>query len=240
MADLINNTSEELTFSPAGSTAEPQTPVSKKPQEHSGLEDKRKLTDEEEDDDDATSSAFLEPSTLPWSADRNSRALTEQDDGISSEKGGSELDERDTGISRGSQDLSEEQSQEESDVKSKTKWRESMPEGERWRDDEIKVKQGDKEDGSLADDEDEEEEDEGGLTWVSEKSSPGFTPQVTILNHSTKEVPEVSRPLGEKEVEPEMEHDSVVEFYPEWTTNDDKYCEYPDQPRLCYTQPTIY
>ncbi|XP_006788018.1 uncharacterized protein tmem79a [Neolamprologus brichardi] len=231
MADLINNTSEELAFSPAGSSAEPQTPVSKKPQEHSGLEDKRKLTDEEEEeeeDDDATSSAFLEPSTLPWSADRNSRALTEQDDGISSEKGGSELDERDTGISRGSQDLSEEQSQEESDVKSKTKWRESMPEGERWRDDEIKVKQGDKEDGSLADDEDEEEEDEGGLTWVSEKSSPGFTPQVTILNHSTKEVPEVSRPLGEKEVEPEMEHKSVVELYPEWTTNDDKYylCEH--------------
>ncbi|XP_065326141.1 uncharacterized protein tmem79a [Pelmatolapia mariae] len=234
MADLINNTSEELAFSPAGSTAEPQTAVSKKPQEHNGLEDKRKLTDEEEeeeeDDDDVTSSAFLEPSTLPWSADKNSRAFTDQDDGISSEKGGSELEERDTGISRGSQDLSEEQSQEESNVKSKTKWRESMPEGERWRDDEIKVKQGDKEDGSLADDEDEEdeEEDEGGLTWVSEKSSPGFTPQVTILNHSTKEVPEVSRPLGEKEVEPEMEHDSVVEVYPEWTTNDGKYylCEH--------------
>lgn len=243
MADLINNTSEELEFSPAGSTAEPQTAVSKKPQEHNGLEDKRKLTDEEEEeeDDDVTSSAFLEPSTLPWSADKNSRALTDQDDGISSEKGGSELEERDTGISRGSQDLSEEQSQEESDVKSKTKWRESMPEGERWRDDEIKVKQGDKEDGSLADDEDEEDEgeDEGGLTWVSEKSSPGFTPQVMILNHSTKEVPEVSRPLGEKEVEPEMEHDSVVEFYPEWATNDGKYCEYPDQPRLCYTQPTF-
>lgn len=247
MADLINNTSEELSFSPTGSSAEPQIAVSKKPKEHNSLEDKRKFTDEEEEeeeeegeDDDVTSSAFLEPSTLPWSADKNRRALTDQDDGISSEKGGSELEERDTGISRGSQDLSEEQSQEEGDVKSKTKWRESMPEGERWRDDEIKVKQGDKEDGSLADDEDEEdeEEDEGGLTWVSEKSSPGFTPQVTILNHSTKEVPEESRQLREKEVEPEMEHDSVVEVYQEWTTNDDKYCEYPNQPRLRSATPS--
>ncbi|KAK1880818.1 Transmembrane protein 79 [Dissostichus eleginoides] len=66
-----------------------------------------------------------QPSTLPWPGDKD-RPQTDNDDGVWSE-------ERDTGISGGSQDLSEEHR----DMKSK--WRESMPEGEKWRDDELEV-----------------------------------------------------------------------------------------------------
>lgn len=226
MADT--NTSEEVSFPPAGSVAEPQTAGSKKLQESSSLEVKRELTEKTEEEEEEEGKvtvkclALLEPSTLLWSADIKSKLLTDRDDGIWSEKVGSEPEERDTGISRGSQDLSEEQSQDESDVKSKTKWRESMPEGERWRDDEIEVQRSDEGEGSLADDEEEEDEEE----VSTEKSSPGFTPQVTILNHSSKE--EESRPLREKEVEPQMEPNSVVEFYQDWTDKDDKYylCEH--------------
>ncbi|KAE8281921.1 hypothetical protein D5F01_LYC19310 [Larimichthys crocea] len=156
---------------------------------------RRKKKEEEE----MTKSAHLEPSTLPWS-DKDKRPLTDSDNGVWSGKIVSEPEERDTGISGGSQDLSEEQSQAESDRKSKAKWRESMPEGERWRDDEIEVQRHDKGDGSLADDEEEEEEEEEGEShWISEKAALGFTPQVTIVRPSSKELPEESRLFIERD-----------------------------------------
>lgn len=182
----------------------------------------------EEEEEEVTSSAHLEPSTLPWPGDKDKRPQTDNDDGVWSEKGVSEPEERDTGISRGSQDLSEEQSQAESDIKSK--WRESMPEGEKWRDDEIEVQRDNKGDGSLADDE--EEDEEGESNWISEKAALSFTPKVTIVRPSSKEFSEESRLFIEKDIEnePQTEPDSAAQFYPEWTEQDDKYylCE-----RLC-------
>lgn len=234
---------EEVALSPAGPTAGPQIAGSKKPQESDSVEERGEITDEEEEDlkeeeeeedreeEDVTSFAHLEPSTLPWPGDKDKRPQTDIDEEVWSEKGVSEPEERDTGISGGSQDLSEEQSQAESDRKGKAAWRESMPEGERWRDDEIEVQRDDRGEGSLADDEDEEEEEgeeEEASNWISEKAALGFTPQVTIVRPSSKELPEESRLFIERDdkKEPQMEPDSPGQFYPEWTDQDDKYCEY--------------
>ncbi|XP_041664341.1 transmembrane protein 79 [Cheilinus undulatus] len=229
---------EEVTFL----AVDPQTLVGKKPQENDSNGEKREIIDEEGEDlkhdeheeEDMTSSALLEPSTLPWPGDRDERPQmdNDEDDGeTGSEKRVSEPDERDTGISGGSQDLSEEQSQAESDRKSKSKWRESMPEGERWRDDEIEVRRDDKGDGSLADDEhEEEEEEEDDMNWMPEKSALGFTPHVTIVRPSSKELPEESQLFIERDNgnEPQMETEPVMQFQPEWTEEDDKYylCEH--------------
>ncbi|KAM4539587.1 uncharacterized protein tmem79a isoform 1-T2 [Odontesthes bonariensis] len=199
---------------PAGAVAEPQIKGSKKPQGRNSVEERMEITDEEEEE--MASSAHLEPSTLPWPGDQGKRHLLDQKD--------------DTGISVGSQDLSEDQSQTESGMKSKAKWRESMPEGERWRDDEIEVQRSDKGDGSLADDEreDDDEEERDGES-VSEK--PAFTPQVTIVNPFGEDLAEETRYLTEKEkgVEEHLQMDAVsaVQFYPEWEDEDDKYyiCE---------------
>uniref|UniRef100_A0A3Q1FSL9 Transmembrane protein 79a n=1 Tax=Acanthochromis polyacanthus TaxID=80966 RepID=A0A3Q1FSL9_9TELE len=216
---LITDKVEEV--APPGPTAEPQ--VGKIAEERG-----EELKEEEEE---VATSAHLEPSTLPWPGDKNNTPLLDQDDGVWSDKAASEPEERDTGISGGSQDLSEEQSQPESDKKNKTKWRESMPEGERWRDDEIEVQRGDKGDGSLADDEEEEEEEEEDESkWVSEKASLGITPHVTIVCPSRNEAPAESRHVIEKEeeMEPQMEPESAVQYYPEWTEQDDKFylCEH--------------
>ncbi|XP_033492913.1 uncharacterized protein tmem79a [Epinephelus lanceolatus] len=237
---LVTDLPEEVTLSPT----EPQTGGSKKPEESNSIdkgsevtdeeegEDSREEEEEEEEEEEVTSSAHLEPSTLPWPGDKDKRPQTDNDGGVWSDKGVSEPEERDTGISGGSQDLSEERSQAESNRKSK--WRESMPEGEKWRDDEMEVQRDDKGDGSLADDEEEEEEDddEGETNWISEKAALGFTPHVMIVRPSSKEFPEESKLYIDKDIEkePQMEPDSAAQFYPEWTEQDDKYylCE-----RLC-------
>ncbi|KAM6975049.1 uncharacterized protein LKV04_016514 [Tautogolabrus adspersus] len=216
--------------------ADLQIAGSKKLQENGIIGEKREIDEEEDDlkheedeeEEEMTSSAHLEPSTLPWPGDKDKRP--QMDDGESrSEKRVSEPEERDTGISGGSQDLSEEHSQSESDRKSKSKWRESMPEGDRWRDDEIGVQRDDK--GSMADDEHEEEEEEDDYTnWMPEKAALGFTPHVTIVRPSSKELPEESRLLIERDEknEPQMDTESTVQFQQEWTEQDDKYylCEH--------------
>ncbi|GAA6227314.1 transmembrane protein 79-like [Lates japonicus] len=250
---LISELIEDVALSPDGPTAEPQIAGNKKPQESDSVEERNKITDdeeeeeeeealkeeqdqeeeeEEEEEEEVTSSALLEPSTLPWPGDKDKRPQLDNDDGVWSEKGVSEPEERDTGISRGSQDLSEEQSQSESERKSKAKWRESMPEGERWRDDEIEVQRDDKGGGSQADDEeeDDDEEEEDGSNWMSDKAALSFTPQVTIVHPSSKELPEESRLFIEKddEREPQVEPVSAMQYYPEWMEQDDKYymCEH--------------
>nr|XP_046274543.1 transmembrane protein 79 [Scatophagus argus]XP_046274544.1 transmembrane protein 79 [Scatophagus argus] len=230
--------SEEVELSPVGTTAEPQI-ATKKPQDSNSIEEGREITDEEEKEDskeekeeeeeeeEMTSSALLEPSTLPWPGDKDRVPRVDNDDGVRSEDRVSEPEQKDTGISGGSQDLSEEQSQTESDGKSKAKWRESMPEGERWRDDELEVQHYDKEDGSLADDEDEEEEEEEESKSISEKAA--LTPQVKIVHPSRKEVPEESKLFVEKddETEPQMELHPAMQVHPQRTEPDDKYylCE---------------
>lgn len=208
---------EEVSLLPAGQTAQPQTVETKKPRDSSSEEEGSADEEEEEEEEDVRSSAHLEPCTLPWPGDKDKKLLLEDEDASGSE-------ERDTGISRGSQDLSEERSQAEGDARSKSKWRESMPEVEKWRDD-VQVERKDKGDGSLADDEDEDKE------WISEKHSLGFTPHVEILCPSSKEPVEGSRYLREEVQQQEvpMEHNSA-QFHPEWDDEDEKYiCEFPPQ-----------
>uniref|UniRef100_A0A8C4ZPV1 Transmembrane protein 79 n=1 Tax=Gadus morhua TaxID=8049 RepID=A0A8C4ZPV1_GADMO len=72
--------------------------------------------------------------------------------------------------------------QAEGNLKRRSKWRESMPEGERWRAYESEGQHGDKGSGSLADGE-EEEEDDGSVNWMPEKAALVFTPRVNILNN---------------------------------------------------------
>ncbi|KAM9384317.1 uncharacterized protein tmem79a isoform 1-T2 [Pholidichthys leucotaenia] len=237
MADLITDKSE-MPFSAPGPVAEALIAESKMLEDSNSEEEQKVITGEEEEEE-VSSSAHLEPSTLPYPGDKKKSTTTNQNDGDWSEKGGSEPEERDTGISAGSQDLSEDrQSQLESDIKRKEKWRESMPEGERRRDDEIEVHRDDKGEGSLADDEEEEEEEEEESTWISEKSAMGFTPHVMIVCPSGKEVPEERKSFTEKEVErePEMKPRPSVEFYQDWKDQDDKcyICEHvcSDKTRL--------
>ncbi|XP_034747714.1 transmembrane protein 79-like [Etheostoma cragini] len=230
LGGLITDLIEDVALSPA----EPQIAGSKKPEEIKSIKETRGVTDEqeeeeeEEDEDDTkeeeelTSSAHLEPSTLPWPGDKDQRPEMQNEDGVWSEKGGS-------------QDLSEEQSQAESDTKSK--WRESMPEGERWRDDEMEVQRDDRGDGSLADDEEEEEEEEekengGESNWIPEKAFLSFSPHVTIVRPSSKELREESQVFIEKE--PQTEPDLAPRDYQERTTQDDKYylCENPCSEKL--------
>lgn len=236
---LVSELIKDVELSPAGLTAEPQIAGRKMSQESNSAEEMNKMTDEEEDDElkeeedheedeeeeeeeEVTRSALLEPSTLPWSGDK--KLQTDNAHGVWSEKGASEPEERDAEISGGNQVVSEEQRQAESDRKSKAKWRESMPEGERWRDDEIEVQQDHKKDKSVAD---EEGEQKGEMNWISEKATLGFIPQVTIVHPSSKELPEESRHFIEKDIdrESQMEPDSAAQIYSEWTEQDDKYCE---------------
>lgn len=227
---LVVDLNDVAAFPADGSNAKPKTAEGQKPQDdHSSAEEMNGRTDEdeEEEEEEMTRSAHLEPATLPWPGDKDKKLLLNQEDSVSGPE------ERDTGISQGgSQDLSEERSQGEDDLRRKAKWRESMPEGERWRDDEIELQRSDKGDGgSLADDEDDDEEEEEDKEWMSEKPSMGFTPHVTIVCPTTKELPEESRHLGEQEEDAErelqMEHDPAAQFYPGWEDQDDTYCECP-------------
>ncbi|XP_061598322.1 transmembrane protein 79-like [Cololabis saira] len=216
---VVDSGEEAALLSTAGPNTEPQVPGGKKTQDGNDVAAKEEVTDEEEEHK-MISSAHLEPSTLPWPGDQDKIIPLDLDKGVSG------VGEMETGISRGSQDLSEE----ESDLRNKTKWRESMPEGERWRDDEVELQRGDKGDGSLADDEEEEEEDDDNGEWISEKSALDFTPHVKIVCPSAKEFPEEDGNYREKEVETElqMEPNAALQFYPEWEEQDDKYylCEH--------------
>lgn len=203
---LVVDLNDVVVFPHDDSNGKPKiTEGEKQEDSDTSAEELKESTDEEEEEEEEemARSAHFEPSTLPWPGDKHRRLLLEQDDDVLGPE------EKDSGLS---QDLSEEQSQVDGDVRSKAKWRESMPEGERWRND--------KGDGSLADDED--EEDEG---WMSEKPSTGFTPHVTIVCPTTKELPEEERHFREEEEELNMEHDLAAQFYPEWEDQDDKYCE---------------
>ncbi|KAM4724732.1 uncharacterized protein FYW61_013043 [Anableps anableps] len=221
---LVMDLNDAAAFPPDGSNAKLKMAEGKKPQDSdTSAEERKESADEEEEEqeeeeEEMTRSAHLEPTTLPWPGDRDNKLLLEQEADVLGPE------EKDAGLS---QDLSEERSQVEGEVRSKDRWRESMPEGERWRDDEVELQRNDKGDGSLADDEDdEEEEEEEDKEWMSEKPSMGFTPHVTIVCPTTKELPEENQFFREEVVERElpMEHDPAAQFYPEWE-EDDKYYE---------------
>ncbi|CAG5885856.1 unnamed protein product [Menidia menidia] len=217
---------KEVAILPSGAIAEPQIQGSRKPRDGKSVDGRGDTTDEEEEEEEEmASSAHLEPSTLPWPGDLGKRHLLEQGGDISGPE------ENDTGISGGSQDLSEDQAQMESQANSKARWRESMPEGERWRDDEMEARRSDKGDGSLADDEqdddDEEEEEEEDGELVPEKHALGFTPLVTIMNPAGRDPREERKLLPEEAAEREPQAEAEVQFYPEMDMQDDSYnmCE---------------
>ncbi|KAM8841668.1 transmembrane protein 79 isoform 1-T2 [Spinachia spinachia] len=205
MSDQGGLVTEDMALPPA----EAQIAGSKTPEGSNSIEERWKVTDEkkevlhsdeeDEEGEEMTPSAHLEPNTLPWPEDKDNRPP------------GPEFAE----------DLSKEHSQPEDDGRSR--WRESMPEGERWRDDDIQMQRDINGDGSLADDEEEDEEGGKKSNWISEKAALSFNPQVTIVRPSSKELPEESTLLIEKE------HNSAVQFHPEWTEQDDKLylCDFP-------------
>lgn len=221
---LVVDLNDVAVFPADDCNPKPRTAEGQKPQDDYTSAEERNGSADEEEEEEMTRSAHLEPATLPWPGDKDKKLLLDQGDGVSG------TEERDTGISQGgSQDLSEERSQAEDDVRSKAKWRESMPEGERWRDEEINLQRGDKGDGgSLADDEDEEEDEEEDKEWMSEKPSLGFTPHVTIVCPTAKELPEESSRLREEEdaeQDLQMERDPAAQFYPEWEDQEDYACD---------------
>lgn len=230
---------EEVKTAPVG---EPQPEGKGKVEDIKQIDGTGNISDDDNckgQDEETGVSAALEPCTLPWPGDR--KPQTEQeDDGIWSEKCTSEPEDGDTGISRGSQDISEKQSQgEEGVIGNKSKWRESMPEGERWHSDDIKGRG-----GSLADDEDDGDDEDTEVQWKADKGVPGFTPQVTIVRMSSKELQEEQeRPLfeetdGYREPYPE---EGSVQMYHEWPQKDDKIylCESGCGERLKLTLSTV-
>ncbi|KAM4549826.1 uncharacterized protein V3H82_019040 [Fundulus diaphanus] len=185
---------------PDDSEAESKTAEGERPKDSGSVEEERRERTE-----------MSEATTLPWPGDKNMKLLLDQEE---EEASGSE--ERDTGISQGgSQDLSEEQSQAEGVVRSTAKRRR----------DEIKLKRNDKGYDSLTDDEEEERDKE----WKSEKPSIGFTPNVTIVRPTTKELPEENLYLREEVAERQvwLEPDADSQ-YGEREDQDDKYyvCEH--------------
>lgn len=153
------------------------------PRQEKEGQDQEDLYEAPEEDEEVSVSAHLEPATLPWPGNKAKLLQSEETDQREDENdGGSRVDQEE---------------------KKKSKWRESMPEGEQWRDDVIEAERG--EDGSLADDEeeDEEEEEEDASYWVSEKATLGITPEVTIVHRKSEAPPEESRLFIEKEMEVE-------------------------------------
>lgn len=210
-------TSELASFLPAGQAAESKPNATEMQAIHS-TEASRGSLEEEEEEEEAVSSARLEPSTLPWSGDKPKASNNNQ--GSSGKSGSQHEDEE---MYRGSPDLP--YPHKESSTNSKARWRESMPEGDRWRDDVIEVQQDDKRDSSLVDDEAEQEEDES--MWISEKAPLGVTAHVKIVHPSYKEQPEESRVFFQKDEEEELQlkPDSAAQFYPDWTEDENQHSE---------------
>uniref|UniRef100_A0A4W5R1W6 Transmembrane protein 79b n=1 Tax=Hucho hucho TaxID=62062 RepID=A0A4W5R1W6_9TELE len=211
----------------SGSTAAgPQTPGAvQQGLEHRRTEEEKGEEDEKQEAKKATSSAALEPSTLLWLGDREG-----EKGGVASESEGAEGDEEEREIERrgGSTELLEgQESQPESEQKAK--WRESMPEGERWRDDdEVEGDHGEERDGSLADDE--EEWEEGPVNWMPEKFAQVFTPTVIVRPSSKQEeFPLENSKYGEIDtekrpfLEPQTQTAPPVLYYPQWTEEPDNY-----------------
>lgn len=222
-------TSEDSSTLPAGQAAKSK-PNEIELQAVNSTEARRESSEEEdekeevEEEEEVVSSARLEPSTLRWSGDKPKEH--ENDQGSLEKPAPQSEDEE---MYRGSPDLKHPHT--ESSPNSRARWRESMPEGDRWRDDVIEMQQHHKRDSSLADDEaeeeEEEEEGEGKLMWIAEKAPLGFTPHVTIVHQCYKEQPEESRVFfrNDEEEELPMKPNSAAQFYPDWTEEENQHSE---------------
>lgn len=175
---------------------------------------------EEEEEEEIASSAHLEPSTLPWPGDKDLKLQ------VGADKALEHQDEDLADVQEPSDDEEEEEGEEGRAQKTRSRWRESMPEGEKWRDDEVEVQH--EGSGSLADDEDddeEEEDDEEEVKWISEKAARGFTPEVTIVRPSCKVQPEECQPFLQRD-KALLGLDPASSFYGKYEEEDDKYCKY--------------
>lgn len=208
--------SEDATHPPADEAAKSE-PNATKLQVIKDAEARREASEEEEEE--AVTSAHQEPSTLPWSGDKHRTPDNHQ---VSSEKPAPQPDDKE--IYRGSPDLPH--PHKESSNYSKARWRESMPEGDRWRDEVKEVQWDDKDDCSMADDE-AEEEGEGESKWIPQKAPLGFMANVKIVQPSCRDEPEECRVFLKKkeEEEEQMRPDSAARFYPDWTEEDHKHSE---------------
>ncbi|CAL8294865.1 unnamed protein product [Merluccius merluccius] len=165
--------------------------------------------DDEEEDKTEACSALSEPSTLPWPDDKLGLMPETEDSRVSSgkvraaeeeeEEEDEEEEEEDEEESGGSQSSTHP----EGGMKRRSQWRESMPEGERWRAYEAEGQQQDKSARSVADgEEDEDADDEDSVNWMPEKAALVFTPQVSIVN-----------PFGGESAPGENKHYDVENVY---------------------------
>lgn len=186
-------------------------------EEESRRRDEEEKEEEKEEEEEMASSAHLEPSTLPWPGDKDLKLQMGANSALLTDE---VLEPKDKNVAE-VQDAAEEEG---SAKKTRSRWRESMPEGEKWRDDEVEVQHEGRGDGSLADDEDEgddddHEEEEG---WISR----GFTPEVTIVRPSCKVQPDERQPFLQREEAP-VGMDAASPYYRHYEEEDDKYCKYP-------------
>nr|XP_061808261.1 transmembrane protein 79-like [Nerophis lumbriciformis] len=184
---------EETTLLPVTLNAPIQLTASDKTAE---VEFKEEEDEKSKDDEDVPGADDV---TLPWPGDREKKS--QNTDAVSA--GTPTPDDDDGGLS-------------------KAKWRESMPEGDKWRDDTPASPRDSKGDGSLADDEEEEIEDES--SWVPEKGAPVFTPQVKIVRRQSSEVVPLESRL-------DVDEDDQQQYYKE-TLHYDYDCNEPKE-KIC-------
>ena len=173
---------------------------------------------EEEEEEEEACSALSEPSTLPWPGDKLGRTPGAEDSGTASA-----IDR----VSEGESDGGQSGRHAERTLKRRPKWRESMPEGERWRAYESEALHGDKGSGSLADGEEEEDDDDddGSVNWMPEKAALVFTPQVNIVNQGeTEGVPgeNMYRDDPMNESEPQAMSTVEVHEYSDWPEEEEE------------------
>lgn len=229
MSDQGGLSSEKVSLLPVS----PLEAAAKQGQQNNGTEEENAIRDEgrgqEEEEKKLASSAHLEPSTLPWPGDKDGRPQTDASNGAW-------LGEKQV-LEVGDEDVAG-FPEKESATKTRSRWRESMPEGERWRDDEVEVQHEGRGDGSLADDEDEGDDEEvEGEKWIPEKAARGFTPEVTIVRPSCKVQPGERQPfIRTDETQLDLDTSPPPPFYEPYLEEDDKYCKYQTLHCILYTR----
>ncbi|CAL8297961.1 unnamed protein product [Lota lota] len=213
---------------PTGTSSDPTAKVQiqekhksveeQEPGEEEGSQEEEEEEEEEEKEESEACSGLSEPSTLPCQGDKLGMMPGAEDSGPSSAKG--RVAEEESGGSQSRR-------QAEGEMKRRSKWRESMPEGERWRAYEIEAQQGDKSSGSLADGEEEDDDDDGSVNWMPEKAALIFTPRVNVVNQGERESAPVENthhddPMNEKE--PRATSTVEVPQFSEWPNEDYIYC----------------
>lgn len=220
-------------LSPSTGTASDPTAKAQSQEKHKGEEEQgageeegSHEDEEEEEEESEACSALSEPSTLPWPGDKLGMMPETEDSGVSSAKGRVAEEEEESGGSQSSKRA-------EGEMKRQSKWRESMPEGERWRAYEMEPQHG-QSTGSLADGEEEDDDDEEeSVNWMPEKAALVFTPRVNIVNQCGRgSAPGENMNVYDEnmyakddmnEKEPQVTSAVDVHQYSEWPEEEDGY-----------------